>query len=86
MVHKVPPLSFRVGKTFIWDSNTITRDSSTSFIAGTPFEKLIYEVSYKIGRRKRFYVVKVAEKIINGVSSILMLYMPQIKRQAKHYR
>lgn len=88
MVHKVPPFSFRVGKTFVWDSNILAKNNILDFTSGTAFERSIYDACYRIGRKQRLYAIKTAEKSAskNRAIKILMLYMPQIKRRPARRR
>lgn len=88
MVHKVPPFSFRVGKTFIWDSNVLAKSNVLDFISGTAFERSIYDACYRLGRKQRMYAIKATEKtaLKNKAIKILLLYMPQIKRRPARRR
>ncbi len=81
MTHLVSPTSFRLGKTQVWKSNTITKSKISTNEASTKLG-INNLLKYKL-RRKRLYIVKSSICVQSKRIKVKSLFMPRIKVKPK---
>jgi len=86
MAHLVKPVSFRAGKTHLWQYNTLV--SANKELAGSlTLNKGLDKISAKILKRKRLYLVKgVISKYRHGILLYNLLFAPKIKMRPREHR
>jgi hypothetical protein len=89
MAHITPQSSFRVGKTFLWQNNSlITTKQFPKTITGNISKVKGLELLFKyLLRKRRFFIVKANIKycLLQAKHNLNILFLPKMKKSPKLY-